>query len=83
MENPTTLPFDAVMQALPSAATFVWAIFLILAAYTLLHASIFVYHWHAYNIAPRRFLRLTYILYFAGIAFFLFVLFLSAIEIAA
>ena len=68
-------------DTLPSLHTLLWSIFLLMLFYAVIHIAIFVYHWSKYNIAPGPFLRLTYIIYFSGIAFFSVIMFLSLIAI--
>jgi|GEM_PF-4405414 len=73
--------FENLTSVLPPLHTVLWGLFALILFYTALHAIIFVYHWHKYNIAPGPFLSLTYIMYFSGIAAFLLVMLLSLLAI--
>lgn len=81
MNSTELTPIDALVGYLPPASTVVWLLFFVILLYTAIHAGVFVYHWHTYNIAPGRFLTLTYTVYFAGILVFLGLLFLSALAL--
>jgi hypothetical protein len=83
MEKPISTPLDSLVHSLPEAGTLVWLVFLVILLYTALHAGIFVYHWHKFNIAPPKFIKITYVVYFAGIGVFLLGLFLSTIAITS
>ncbi len=72
---------EPLVSAIPHASTFLWALFTLIALYTVVHAIVFVYHWHKYNIAPGPFLRRTYIVYFSGIFVFLILLLISVFAI--
>ncbi len=83
MENPVTFEeFSAnITNILPSTDLLLWSLFGVIALYTAIHALVFLYHFHKYNIAPGPFLQLTYVIYLSGITFFLGVMFLSLLVI--
>ena len=83
MENILTVEkiIENYSGTLPSMHTVMWSLFAVILFYTAVHAVIFVYHWHKYNIAPGPFLKLTYLVYFSGIGVFTSVMFLSLIAI--
>ena len=68
---------------LPGIPELIWGLFLLMLLYALIHAAVFVYHWHNYNIASKKFLSTTYIVYFSGLAFFLFGFLISTIALTA
>ncbi len=63
------------------ATTIFLSIFLLALTLTAVHAVVFVYHWGKYNIAHVGFVSATFITYFAGIIFFISVMFVSLFNI--
>ena len=72
-----------ILGSLPTISTIVWILFFAVALYTTVHVGVFAYHWYAYNIAPKRFFRLTALVYFVGVLILLSTLFISTIAITA
>lgn len=82
MNAPTEL-FDGILAQLPAGGTLLWLFFAAIAIYTAVHATVFWYHWHTYNISPAPFKAWTYILYGSGIAVFLTIIFFSIVSITS
>ena len=78
LPDPEFVPYDVVVA---NASALMLVLLGVIVLYTTVHAAIFSYHWHKYNIAPGPFLRRTYIIYFGGILLFLAAILLSAFAV--
>ena len=83
MSNPVNMGeiFGNVSGLFPNLDSILWGLVAVILSYTVIHAVIFVYHWHKYNIAPGPFLQMTYIVYFSGIGVFSLSILLSLVAI--
>ena len=83
IQNPLGDPLARLTAEIPDTNTLVWLLFFLILLYTLIHASVFVFHWYKYNIAPQKFVNLTYIIYFVGVGVFMLGLLLSTFAITS